>query len=184
MRKEAVHMAIEGMTCDHCAVTIERALAKVPGVERVVVSFPEKRARIEAPQVDPQTLVRAVEKAGYQAQVDDPPPQRQASSKKASRPSSAGKPDLVVLGGGSAGFAAAIHAADLGARVTLVEGGTLGGTCVNVGCVPSKTLLRAAEVRRRAGHHPFDGVRTAAEDVDFRQVIAQKDALVTALRSA
>ncbi|MEX1998954.1 MAG: FAD-dependent oxidoreductase [Gemmatimonadales bacterium] len=53
--------------------------------------------------------------------------------------------DLLVLGGGSAGFAAAIRASDLGARVGLVEGGTLGGTCVNVGCVPSKTLIRAAE---------------------------------------
>ena len=52
--------------------------------------------------------------------------------------------DLVVVGGGSAGFAAAIRGAELGARVALVEGGTLGGTCVNIGCVPSKTLIRAA----------------------------------------
>jgi mercuric reductase len=49
--------------------------------------------------------------------------------------------------------AAAIRAADFGAAVVLVEGGTLGGTCVNVGCVPSQTLLRAAEVQRRAAHH-------------------------------
>ena len=57
--------------------------------------------------------------------------------------------DLVVLGGGSAGLAAAIRGSELGARVALVEGGTLGGTCVNVGCVPSKTLLRAAEANHR-----------------------------------
>lgn len=92
------------------------------------------------------------------------------------------RPDIVVLGGGSAGFAAAIHAAELGARVTLIEGGTLGGTCVNVGCVPSKTLIRAAEVQHRAARHPFDGVRTAAQTPDFPTVMAQKDALVTALR--
>lgn len=73
------------------------------------------------------------------------------------------QPDIVVLGGGSAGFAAAIRAADLGARVTLIEGGTLGGTCVNVGCVPSKTLLRAAEVQHRAAHHSFEGVRTTPQ---------------------
>ena len=91
-------------------------------------------------------------------------------------------PDVVVLGGGSAGFAAAIRAAELGARVTLIEGGTLGGTCVNVGCVPSKTLLRAAEVRHRAAHHPFDGVRTHATAADFPRVMAQKDALVATLR--
>jgi mercuric reductase len=91
-------------------------------------------------------------------------------------------PDVVVLGGGSAGFAAAIRAAELGARVTLVERGTLGGTCVNVGCVPSKTLIRAAEVQHRAARHPFDGIRTAAYEPDFRRVVAQKDALVSALR--
>jgi mercuric reductase len=93
-----------------------------------------------------------------------------------------GTPDVVVLGGGSAGFAAAIRAADLGARVMLIEGGTLGGTCVNVGCVPSKTLLRAAEVRHRASHHAFVGVPTAAEPPAFAEVMAQKDALVAALR--
>jgi len=95
---------------------------------------------------------------------------------------SGGPPDIVVLGGGSAGVAAAIHAADLGARVTLIEGGTLGGTCVNVGCVPSKTLIRAADVRHRASHHPFAGVPTAAGPPAFAEVIAQKDALVAALR--
>jgi mercuric reductase len=176
-----VHIAIEGMTCDHCTVTIEQALARVPGVERAVVSFPEKRASVEAAQVDPQILMRAVEQAGYRAQGVEPP-QRQGSPERASRSSSTQKPDVVVLGGGSAGFAAVIRAADLGARVTLIEGGTLGGTCVNVGCVPSKTLLRAAEVRHRAGHHPFDGVRTAAGGLDLRKVMAQKDAVVTALR--
>jgi mercuric reductase len=93
-----------------------------------------------------------------------------------------GSPDVIVLGGGSAGFAAAIRAADLGARVTLIEDGTIGGTCVNVGCVPSKTLIRAAEVRHRASHHAFAGVPTAAEPPAFAQVMAQKDELVAALR--
>ncbi len=51
--------------------------------------------------------------------------------------------DLVVIGAGSAGFSAAITSAELGARVALVGHGTIGGTCVNVGCVPSKTLIRA-----------------------------------------
>jgi mercuric reductase len=96
--------------------------------------------------------------------------------------SSGRQPDLVVLGGGSAGFAAAIRAAELGARVTLVEGGMLGGTCVNVGCVPSKTLIRAAEVQHRAGHHAFDGVLTEARRPDLPRVIAHKDALVAGLR--
>src|SRR5690349_22895038 len=90
--------------------------------------------------------------------------------------------DLLVIGGGSAGFAAAIKAAELGARVALVEGGTLGGTCVNVGCVPSKTLLRAADVRHRAAHHGFEGLGTTTTALEWSRLLAQKDALVASLR--
>lgn len=91
-------------------------------------------------------------------------------------------PNLIVLGGGSAGFAAAIRAGELGAGVTLIEGGTLGGTCVNVGCVPSKTLLRAADVRYRATHHSFEGLGTTTTTLEWSHLLAQKDALVASLR--
>lgn len=90
--------------------------------------------------------------------------------------------DLVVLGGGSAGFAAAIKASGLGARVALVEGGTLGGTCVNVGCVPSKTLIRAAEARYRRAHHGFRGVPSLDGAPDWAAIRAAKDALVAGMR--
>lgn len=92
--------------------------------------------------------------------------------------------DLLVLGGGSAGFAAAIRGAELGARVALVEGGTLGGTCVNVGCVPSKTLIRAAEARHRRVHHGFAGIPAADGAPDWALVRGQKDQLVDELREA
>lgn len=92
--------------------------------------------------------------------------------------------DLAVVGGGSAAFAAAIRAADLGASVAIIESGALGGTCVNVGCVPSKTLIRAAEVFHRAGHHAFAGIRARLEPPDFRAVVEQKDALVAELQQA
>jgi mercuric reductase len=88
------------------------------------------------------------------------------------------------VGGGSAGFAAAIKAAELGARVALVERGTLGGTCVNVGCVPSKTLIRAAETAHRARRHPFAGVRTRLDGVQLAEAVAQKNRLVEKLRQA
>lgn len=90
--------------------------------------------------------------------------------------------DLVVLGSGSTGVAAALEAAGRGAKVAVVEGGTPGGTCVNVGCVPSKALLRAAEAHHRAARHGFRGVRTQALGVDLKEVVRQKDALVEALR--
>ena len=64
----------------------------------------------------------------------------------------------------------------------MVERGAVGGTCVNIGCVPSKTLRRGAEVYHVAGHHPFRGVETRADGVDFGQTVAQKDELVAQLR--
>ncbi len=93
-----------------------------------------------------------------------------------------GKFDIAIVGGGSAGFAAAIKGAELGARVALVEAGTLGGTCVNVGCVPSKTLIRAAEAQHRRVHHGFRGVPTTDGRPAWPTVRAEKDALVAELR--
>jgi mercuric reductase len=93
--------------------------------------------------------------------------------------------DLAVIGAGSAGFSAAITAAEQGARVALIGHGTIGGTCVNVGCVPSKTLIRAAEslhhVRAAAR---FAGIRGEVRLNDWRALLAQKDELVAGLRQA
>ncbi|WP_296172705.1 mercury(II) reductase [uncultured Brevundimonas sp.] len=93
--------------------------------------------------------------------------------------------DLVVIGAGSAGFSAAITAAEEGARVALVGAGTIGGTCVNIGCVPSKALIRAVEPLHQArAASRFDGVRATAEISAWSEVIRQKDQLVNALRQA
>ncbi len=94
------------------------------------------------------------------------------------------KYDLIIIGGGSAGFAAAIQAHELGKTVLMVNAGTIGGTCVNVGCVPSKTLIRAAEALHRGRHHSFAGIESQAALVDFASVIRQKDELVAQLRQA
>ena len=77
--------------------------------------------------------------------VDGPIADRRSGTNRRSD----GAKDLVVIGAGSAGFSAAITAADHGARVALIGTGTIGGTCVNIGCVPSKTLIRAAEAGGR-----------------------------------
>ncbi len=95
-----------------------------------------------------------------------------------------GEFDIAIVGGGSAGFAAAIKGSELGARVALVEAGTLGGTCVNVGCVPSKTLIRAAEAQHRRVHHGFRGIPTTDGRPDWSTVRAEKDALVAELRQS
>ncbi len=93
--------------------------------------------------------------------------------------------DLAVVGAGSAGFSAAIRAAELGARVALINHGTMGGTCVNVGCIPSKTLIRAVEGLHQAGAASrFAGIRGRAGLDDWRALVAQKDELVEGLRRA
>jgi mercuric reductase len=98
---------------------------------------------------------------------------------------SRGAYDLVVIGAGSAGFSAAITAADQGAQVALIGSGTIGGTCVNIGCVPSKTLIRAAETLHNARVAArFAGIAAEAEVIDWRATIRQKDALVSEMREA
>jgi mercuric reductase len=93
--------------------------------------------------------------------------------------------DLVVIGAGSAGFSASITAAERGAQVALLGSGTIGGTCVNIGCVPSKTLIRAAETLHNARVAArFAGITAEAELTDWRGTVRQKDALVHELRQA
>jgi len=90
---------------------------------------------------------------------------------------------LVIIGGGSAAFAATTRAAERGWRVTIINDGLpIGGTCVNVGCVPSKVLIRAAEVHHRAGHHSFAGIESRSTVADFGALTRQTLALVASLR--
>ena len=93
---------------------------------------------------------------------------------------------LIIIGGGSAAFSAATRAVELGAKkVTIINDGLpTGGTCVNVGCVPSKTLIRAAESLHRATHNRFAGIKTSGILTDFSAVIEEKRQLVADLRQA
>jgi len=92
---------------------------------------------------------------------------------------------IAVIGTGGGAMAAALKAAERGARVTIIERGTVGGTCVNVGCVPSKTLIRAAHIAQLRRQSPFDaGLSTQAPVVDRAKLLAQQQALVEDLREA
>ena len=80
--------------------------------------------------------------------------------------------DVVILGGGSGGYACALRAAELGLSVALVEKGKLGGTCLHLGCIPTKALLHAAEVADSAREGEQFGVKTTFESVDMTGVNA------------
>ena len=92
--------------------------------------------------------------------------------------------DLIIIGGGAGAFAAAIRANELGAKTALVNAGLpLGGTCVNVGCVPSKTLLWAGEVMHQAKHHGIPGINIEVKSFDFQTVVQDELNLVEKLRT-
>ncbi|MFJ4848688.1 MULTISPECIES: dihydrolipoyl dehydrogenase [unclassified Streptomyces] len=89
--------------------------------------------------------------------------------------------DLVILGGGSGGYAAALRAADLGLSVALVEEDKLGGTCLHSGCIPTKALLHAAEVAEVSRHAASVGVRASFEGIDLPGLHAYRDSVVDRL---
>jgi mercuric reductase len=91
--------------------------------------------------------------------------------------------DFLILGSGSTAFAAAIKANELGARVAMVERRTLGGTCANRGCLPSKNLIEAARIVWEAGHPRYPGLAPATVAVDFPALIGQKDEVVRDYRA-
>jgi mercuric reductase len=87
--------------------------------------------------------------------------------------------DLIIIGGGSAAFAAAIHADSMKVSALMINSGLpFGGTCVNVGCVPSKFLIRAAESIHHASASNFNGVTAGKPAISFAEIIKQKTALV------
>lgn len=184
MTTTSIGLAVRGMTCDSCARHVTRALQSVEGVVQAdVPSWSAGSATVVmSPDVDPQTLIQAVQAAGYQASAAEQP---QLAQRPIHVPSRATHDyDLIVIGSGGAGMGAAIKAAELGRTVCIVESGTIGGTCVNIGCVPSKTLISAAAIYHEAGQHPFAGLRTQADGVAWSALIQQKDQLVAELRQS
>lgn len=92
---------------------------------------------------------------------------------------------LAIIGSGGAAFAAAIRAAESGASVTMIERGTIGGTCVNTGCVPSKIMIRAAEIAHLRRQSAFDaGISAATPTMSRHRLLAQQQGLVEGLRKS
>lgn len=91
---------------------------------------------------------------------------------------------IAIIGSGSAAFSAAIYAADHGAQVFIIENNILGGTCVNVGCVPSKIFIRSAQLAHDQAHHPFAGLSKSLPAVDRGTLLKQQQLRVEELRNA
>src|SRR5258708_309728 len=92
--------------------------------------------------------------------------------------------DLVILGSGSTACAAAIRAAELGKTAAMAENRTLGGTCVNRGCLPSKNLIAAAGIIPDAAYPRYPGIEPARLRFNFSELIRQKDEVIALFRQA
>lgn len=174
---ETLELEVSGMTCDHCATNIEKLVSQKKGVKKVEASYPKMSCACEFDPtvISSEEIVATINGTkNYRVKSGTPDP---AGANGASHF------DLIIIGGGSAAFSAAIKAEDLGLSVLMVNGGLpFGGTCVNVGCVPSKTLIRAAETVYHASHSNFAGIRPKGADVDFAKIIQDKKQLVATLQ--
>lgn len=192
----AITLRVDGMTCGACAEHIRQALEKVPGVRSAAVSYPQRRAEIRTDAstgLDAAPLIAAVSAIGYLAQAADTL-SKPAGEVNKTLGRSSGEPKrgnaepalhVAVIGSGGAAMAAALKAVEQGARVTLIERGTLGGTCVNVGCVPSKIMIRAAHIAHLRRESPFDhGISPASPAILREQLLAQQQGRVDELRRA
>ncbi len=89
--------------------------------------------------------------------------------------------DLIVIGGGPGGYEAAIHAGKMGKKVALVEKERIGGTCLNVGCIPAKTFLRSSRLFQECGEAAAYGVRIGTPEIDMPAVVERKNRIVATL---
>ena len=189
-------LKITGMTCDSCAVHVKDALEKVPGVQSAVVSYPKGTAQLATePGPSPDALAAAVAGLGYKATLAEAPSTSVRGGLLGKALGWLGGGDkaggdggglhIAVIGSGGAAMAAALKAVEQGAHVTLIERGTIGGTCVNIGCVPSKIMIRAAHLAHLRRESPFDGGMPPTPPTILRErLLAQQQARVDELRHA
>jgi mercuric reductase len=187
-------LEVTGMTCESCATHVKHALEKVPGVEGACVSYAKGTAQLTAqPGTSLDALTAAVSGLGYKASLAELSPTKKRSGvldkagglMRDGDKSGGNGLHVAVIGSGGAAMAAALKAVERGARVTLIERGTLGGTCVNIGCVPSKIFISAAHIAHLRQSSPFDGGITASDPViDRLALLAQQQARVDELRHA
>lgn len=89
--------------------------------------------------------------------------------------------DIAIIGGGPGGYVAAIRAAQLGASVTLIEKDKIGGTCLNYGCIPTKSFVKSAHVCDDIKKSDLFGIKTSLLDIDMEQIVKRKDSVVSGL---
>src|SRR5690625_472770 len=178
MRKYRVK--INGMTCTRCEQHIDTVLTSIGG-KNIETSFQRGESVFELPDgINAEKVKQEIKQAKYQTvEIDEISSQKTKNIELFNE----NNYDLLNIGSGGEAFSAAIKSIEYGAKVGMIERGTVGGTCVNIGCVPSKTLLRAGEINQLAKENPFTGLQTSAGEVELAPLIKQKNELVSELRN-
>ena len=169
---KTIKLNIKGMTCDGCASGIEKNLNSLDGISKNEVNYPKAEGEFSFDEtlLSKDDLIKEIEKTGHYKVEDE-------------INSGTNHFDLIIVGGGSAAFSAAIKANELERRTLIINAGLpMGGTCVNVGCVPSKYLIRAAESLHNSSHSNFRSVKNTKATFNFKEIIQQKRELVDTLR--
>jgi len=167
--------SIQGMSCAGCARAIETALNTIPEVISVQVSFADSTAQVSTTELFSNAeVITAIEALNYTVQLQG-----------SGGGNSTAELQIVIIGSGSAAFSCAIKAAENAAQVTIVEASeTIGGCCVNVGCVPSKILIRAAHLAQQQRDNPFAGLENHEPLLDRAILARQQQLRVDELRAA
>lgn len=175
---------MQGMTCSGCEQHVAVALENM-GAKAIEVNFRRGEAVFELPDdVEVEVAKNAIADANYHpGEAEEIQVQSDKRTDVSLNDEGNYDYDYIIIGSGGAAFSSAIEAVALNAKVAMIERGTVGGTCVNVGCIPSKTLLRAGEINHLAKNNPFVGLHTSASNVDLAPLIKQKNDLVTEMRN-
>ncbi len=186
-KKEEIQLEITGMTCDHCAIGIEKKFAQKKGIIEKKVSYPEGKGSFifDPNQITKDEIIDTINTTSNYKVVgqNETIPKIQSGISGDIESNGSYQYDLIIVGGGSAAFSAAIKTESLGLSTLMVNGGLdFGGTCVNVGCVPSKNLIRAAETVYHATHSNFGSIQPKGATIDFPQLIKDKKQIVAALQ--
>ncbi len=169
-------LELSGMSCEGCAKVV-RDILEHPAIQEKEITYATSggQIRFDDTEIKGEEILDLIRKTPYQ--IEHYTVESGVKTEDTVY-------DLLILGGGSAAFSAAIRANTLQKRTLIIQGGLpLGGTCVNVGCVPSKFLLRAAEQVHLAGQSRFAGIQLQGKPkVDFNLLVKEKRELVAQLR--
>ena len=185
-----IKINVDGMTCEHCVTSLNKAVNKVKGVVKVDTSLAKKESLIlAADDIKVEDIKKSIENAGYKPLSHETVNVSETELEKSGTETgnAAEKKhnydyDLIVIGGGSAAFSAAIKFADEGKKVCVIENWIIGGTCLNRGCVPSKHLLEAARIYYEPLSNKFKGIETKQARIDVKELIKVKTELLDSLR--